>query len=275
MSKINEGRLPNLVVPVPSAYTGQLSYGPSESTPHNPLIYDANADSNQDVVGSGVAEVDSVKVDSDDEKGDGKTSTGAKRSSLLIFLKDSRIYVRVLAIVIMIISLSLILIAVVQFAQAKKKPGHPLDAVPKPSSITDYPCIVFSGVAAMNLVLSISLFVLSCVSSKFNKSVNAFNAAFAILSAIGFATSMGACFFLNKQTKLRNDLWKWSCDSHKAGVITDALDFQLVCHVVNYGWKFGLVQASLELLTFIISVAAFIILKYSYFVRYGRTGRIF
>ena len=151
---------------MPSAYTGQLSYGPSESTPHNPLIYDANADSNQDVVGSGVAEVDSVKVDSDDEKGDGKTSTGAKRSSLLIFLKDSRIYVRVLAIVIMIISLSLILIAVVQFAQAKKKPGHPLDAVPKPSSITDYPCIVFSGVAAMNLVLSISLFVLSCVSSK-------------------------------------------------------------------------------------------------------------
>ena len=58
-------------------------------------------------------------------------------------------------------------------------------------------------------------------------------------------------------------------------MITDALDFQLVCHVVNYGWKFGLVQASLELLTFIISVAAFIILKYSYFVRYGRTGRIF
>jgi len=107
------------------------------------------------------------------------------------------------------------------------------------------------------------------------ESVNAFNAAFAILSAIGFATSMGACFFLNKQTKLRNDLWKWSCDSHKAGVITDALDLQLVCHVVNYGWKFGLVQASLELLTFIISVAAFIILKYSYFVRYGRTGSIF
>ncbi|TVY42844.1 hypothetical protein LSUB1_G003755 [Lachnellula subtilissima] len=267
MSKINEGRQPNLVVPVPSAYTGQLSYEPSEITPHNPLIYDANADSNQGVIGSSVAEVDSVKVDSDDEKGKGKTSTGTRRSSLLLFLKDSRIYVRVLAI-----SFNL--------RKLKKKPGHPLDAVPKPSSITEYPCIVFSGVAAMNLVLSISLFCsVFCVKQglgdPFNKSVNAFNAAFAILSAIGFATSMGACFFLNKQTKLRNDLWKWSCDSHKAGVNTDALDFQLVCHVVNYGWKFGLVQASLELLTFIISVTAFIILKYSYFVRYGRTGRIF
>ncbi|TVY48585.1 hypothetical protein LOCC1_G002651 [Lachnellula occidentalis] len=272
---MNEGRQPNVVVPVPSAYPRQLSYGLSKITSHNPLIYDANAESNRESIRPGVAEVDSVQVDSDDENDVAKTSTGTKRSSLLIFLKDSRIYVRVLAIVIMIISLSLILTAVVQFAQAKKKTGHPLDAVPKPSGITDYPCIVFSGVAAMNLVLSISLFVLSCVSSKFNKSVNAFNAAFAILSAIGFATSMGACFFLNKQTKLRNDLWKWSCDNHKAGVVTDALDFQLVCHVVNYGWKFGLVQASLELLTFIISVAAFIILKYSYFVRYGRTGRIF
>lgn len=107
-----------------------------------------------------------AEVDSDDEKGEGKTSTGTERSSLLIFLKDSRIYVRVLAIVIMIISLSLILTAVVQFAQAKKKPGHPLDDVPKPAGITDNPCIVFSGVAAMNLLLSISLFVLSCVSSK-------------------------------------------------------------------------------------------------------------
>jgi hypothetical protein len=58
-------------------------------------------------------------------------------------------------------------------------------------------------------------------------------------------------------------------------VKTDALDFQLVCHVVDYGWKFGLVQASLELLTFIVSVTAFIILKYSFFVRYGRVGKIF
>ncbi|TVY15424.1 hypothetical protein LARI1_G006957 [Lachnellula arida] len=187
MSEINEGRQPNVVVPVPSAYTRQLSYGPSKITPHSPLIYDANAESNQAAAGSGVAE-----VDSDDEEGEGKTSTNTKRSSLLIFLKDSRIYIRVLAIVIMIISLSLILTAVVQFAQAKKKPGHPLDDVPKPAGITDNPCIVFSGVAAMNL---------------FNKSVNAFNAAFALLSAIGFATSMGACFFLNKQIKLRNDLW--------------------------------------------------------------------
>lgn len=39
------------------------------------------------------------------------------------------------------------------------------------------------------------------------KSHNAINAVFAILSAIGFSSAMGACFFLNKETSLQNDLW--------------------------------------------------------------------
>jgi hypothetical protein len=111
--------------------------------------------------------------------------------------------------------------------------------------------------------------------AQFRKSRNAINAVFAILSAIGFASSMGACFFLNKQTSLENDLWKWSCGNHKKRIVSDVLDFGLVCHVVSYGWKFGLVQASLELLTFIISIVAFVILKYAYFARYGSFGKIF
>lgn len=68
---------------------------------------------------------------------------------------------------------------------------------------------------------------------------------------------------------------KWSCDNHHNGISSPALDFKVICHVVDYGWKFGLVQASLELLTFLVSIVAFILLKYSYFARYGVVGKIF
>jgi hypothetical protein len=47
--------------------------------------------------------------------------------------------------------------------------------------------------------------------SQFRKSNNAINAVFAILSAIGFSSAMGACFFLNKETSLQNDLWCVLC----------------------------------------------------------------
>jgi hypothetical protein len=66
----------------------------------------------------------------------------------------------------MLVSLSLILTAVVMFGKAQNKPGHPLDAIPKPATITDHPCIVFSAVAALNLLLSLTVFSLSCISSK-------------------------------------------------------------------------------------------------------------
>jgi len=170
----------------------------------------------------------------------------------------------------MIVSLSLILTAVISFAKAQKKAGNPLNNVPKPAPITAHPCVVFSGVAAMNLVFSVSVLCLSCMSSKFNKSKEAINAVFTIISAVGFASSMGACFFLNRESSLQNDLWKWSCGNHKKGIVSEVLDFNLICNVVSYGWKFGLVQASLELLTFLISITAFILLKYSNFARYGR-----
>jgi hypothetical protein len=63
---------------------------------------------------------------------------------------------------------------------------------------------------------------------------------------------------------------KWSCGNHKKGIVSDVIDFNLICNVVSYGWKLGLAQAALELLTFFISVTAFILLKYSNFARYGR-----
>jgi predicted tellurium resistance membrane protein TerC len=90
------------------------------------------------------------------------------QTSVLIFIQDYQIYIRVLAILIMLVSFSLILTAVVMFGKAQNKPGHPLDNVPKPTTITDHPCIVFSGVAALNLVLSTAVFSLSCISSKVN-----------------------------------------------------------------------------------------------------------
>jgi len=51
---------------------------------------------------------------------------------------------------------------------------------------------------------------------QFKKSNDALNAVFAILAAIGFSSAMGACFFLNKQTELRNDLW-FVAQKHDAG----------------------------------------------------------
>jgi hypothetical protein len=270
MSSHTESALQESVVPVPAAYSRQVSFGYSKA-PSNENN-DPNAYVKRDVHSSS-AETNSLKEK--DEEQEQEESTGKMQKSVLIFIQDYQIYIRVLAILIMLVSFSLILTAVIMFGKAQNKPGHPLDNVPKPATITDHPCIVFSGVAALNLVLSIVVFSLSCISSKFRKSRNAINAVFAILSAIGFASSMGACFFLNKQTSLENDLWKWSCGNHKKGIVSDVLDFGLVCHVVSYGWKFGLVQASLELLTFIISIVAFVILKYAYFARYGSFGKIF
>ncbi|CAG8979427.1 hypothetical protein HYALB_00013435 [Hymenoscyphus albidus] len=177
---------------------------------------------------------------------------------------------------IMIISFSLILSAVVRYENARKLPGNPLGTVPVPPlGITDFPCRVFMGIAGMDFLFSISILSLFYLSSKFKQSADVVNAVFAIISAVGFATSMRACFLLKKQVKFRSDLWKWSCDNLKSGISSPPLDFEVTCHVVEYGWKFGLVQASLELLTFIVSVAVFCILKYSYFARYGRFGKIF
>jgi hypothetical protein len=284
-----EHALQEAAVPVPAAYSRQVSFGYSkniEKEDHDPNVYVKRE------IHSSSTEVDSLKERDEEQEQQQEESTGKTKKSVLIFIQSSRIYIRVAAILIMLISFSLILTAVIMFGKAQNKPGHPLDNVPHLATITDRPCLVFTGVAVMNLLLSVTVLSLSCLSSKvnsiqkcwragfwllsqFNKSNNAISAVFAILSAIGFSSAMGACFFLNKETSLQNDLWKWSCGNHKKGIVSDALDFNLVCHVVSYGWKFGLVQASLELLTFIISIIAFILLKYAYFARYGSFGKVF
>jgi hypothetical protein len=141
-----------------------LSYGLSKPQYNDPNVYVEEYDSNGSAK-SPNTEVDSLDKNNNevDEK---EISTGKRKKSVLIFLRDSRFYIRVLAVLIMIISLSLILTAVISFAKAQKKAGNPLNNVPKPAAITDHPCVVFSGVAAMNLIFSISILCLSFMSSK-------------------------------------------------------------------------------------------------------------
>lgn len=251
-------------VPVPAAYTHDVSYNYSTNY--------IDKENKRDTLQSTEYEIDNLK---NDEPEINSTSTGRAWDRALRMLNNSRFYIRILAVLIMIVSLALILSAVIHFAKAKRAPGHPLNQVPQPATITDQPCIVFSGIAFMNLFLSVAILVVSCSSSKFKKSNHAITAVYTFISAIGFSSSMGACFFLNKQSTLENDLWKWSCGNHAKGIKSDALDFNATCHIVGYAWKFGLVQAAFELLTFIISVSMFVLIKYVYFARYGRIGKIF
>jgi hypothetical protein len=127
---------------------------------HDPTVY-VKRD-----IHSSSTEANSLKEKDEEEDQEQEHSTGKMQKSVLIFLRDSRIYIRVAAILIMLVSLSLILTAVIMFGKAQNKPGHPLDKVPKSATITDHPCIVFTGVAAMNLLLSVSVLSLSCISSK-------------------------------------------------------------------------------------------------------------
>jgi len=150
-------------VPVPAAYSRQVSFGYSKNDSneyHNPNVY---VETKRDIH-SATTEADSLNEK--DEKQEQEFSTGKMQKSVLIFLRDSKIYIRVLAILIMIVSFSLILTAVIMFGKAQNKPGHPLDNVPKPATITDHPCVVFTSVAALNLILSVAVLSLSCVSSK-------------------------------------------------------------------------------------------------------------
>jgi hypothetical protein len=151
--------LSETAVPIPSAYNRHLSYTANDEEPHDPNVYvEIKQDHLQTTVNE---EAESLKHEED--KGE-EPSTGKPRSSLLIFLRDSRIYIRVLAIMVMIVSFSLILTAVVMWSKAQKSPS--INDVPKPATITDQPCIVFVGVAGMNLCISIMVLSLSCLSSK-------------------------------------------------------------------------------------------------------------
>jgi hypothetical protein len=150
-------------VPLPAAYNRVVSFNQKThpEPDHSPHVY---VEPKKDA--SPFVESESLKEDNDDEKEGQEVSNGKTQTSVLIFLRDSRIYIRVLAVLIMIISFSLIITAVSMFAKAQKQPGNPLDAIPKRAQITDHPCIVFSGVAAMNLAISLTILGLSWLSSK-------------------------------------------------------------------------------------------------------------
>ena len=157
-----ESALQEPAVPVPAAYTREVSFRRSNwplDEKHDPDIY-----IQRDIYSSSSTDASSLKEK--DEEEEQEESTGKLRKSVLIYIQSYRIYIRVLAILIMVVAFSLILTAVIMFGKAQNKPGHPLDNVPKPASITDHPCIVFTGVAAMNLVLSVFVLSLSCISSK-------------------------------------------------------------------------------------------------------------
>jgi len=149
-------------VPVPAAYGRQVSFGHSNSPSDEK--YDPDVFVKRDIHSSSSTELSSLREKDEEQEQD--ESTGKLQKSVLIYIQSSRIYIRVLAILIMVVAFSLILTAVIMFGRAQNKPGHPLDSVPKQATITDHPCIVFTGVAAMNLVLSVFVLSLSCVSSK-------------------------------------------------------------------------------------------------------------
>ena len=154
-------------VPLPMAYTRQIAYDYSKNQYYNPNLHVENHESKRDTVDSTVTEVDSLESKRDNEKIQEEDFATAKfQKSILMHLRNSRFYIRAFAVLVMISSLSLIVTAVVMFSKAKRQPGNPLGQVPQPAPITDRPCIVFSGVAAMNLILSLSVFWLGCASSK-------------------------------------------------------------------------------------------------------------
>jgi len=265
-------------VPIPRAYTRTLAYDVSA---HNPISYDylknqyynPNASSERgpskrDAI-STISEYESLYKEVEEE-----TDSSAKfRKPMFRYLKNSRLWIRTLTIMVMITSASLILTAIIKFNNAKNAPGQAFNNIPQPAPITDHPCIVFTGIAVMNLLLSITVWTLSCCSTSFHIGYNTLNAIFTILGAVGFASSMGACFFLNRASTLQNDLWKWSCANHRNGVHSDVLDFNLICGTIGQAWKLGLLQASLDLLTFLVSITTFFYVRWIYSARYGFFGK--
>jgi len=268
-------------VPLPRAYTRAVSYDISAKNPisydylrnqyYNPNTYVNQEPSKQDTA-STISDYDSLSLYKEVEEEEA-ASPAKFRSPMFRYLKNSRLWIRTLTILVMITSAALILTAIIKFNNAKNAPGQAFNNLPQPAPITDHPCIVFTGIAVMNLLLSVTVWVLSCCSSRFHIGYNALNGIFTIIGAVGFASSMGACFFLNRASALQNDLWKWSCANNRNGVHSDVLDFNLICGVIGHAWKLGLLQASLDLLTFVISLTAFLYVRWIYSARYGFFGK--
>lgn len=155
-----------MAVPVPAAYSHNISYDYTQGTgiAHAPADASWTSKLKRDTVNYDVAELDTRSM-KDSLEGGGRCP-GNRQISVLMLIRASRLYIRALAIAIMIVSLSLVLGAVIMFERAHSVPGRPLDYVPQPTPITDYPCRVFTGIASMNVGLSITIFSLSCISGK-------------------------------------------------------------------------------------------------------------
>lgn len=177
-------------VPLPLAYSRNVSYDYSRSPSFSQSLY---ADKNS--VRTPSSDVDSFTGEHNGAGHKNQESglpLGKRQLSLLIILRGSRIYTRVATVVVMLGSLSLILAAIISFSKAKNNPTTPLRSnVP----VTDQPCIVFSGIAAMNLVLSISLLVLSCASSKVSSPRSYSPKSFSQSLSLEKATTLSTLYF--------------------------------------------------------------------------------
>ncbi|KAI1006701.1 hypothetical protein K3495_g1516 [Podosphaera aphanis] len=252
-----------VAVSIPPAYNFNVSYDLLQKPP-------STASSNQNTSQFGFAEPSETWYEKKSYEKD--TTDGNFKFKLLVFLRYFPFYIRVLAMLTMAVSSSFILTAVVMYENALRDPQG-LENFETGVPIRDDRCIVFLFIAGINLVLSCVFLIVTSSSSKLQKSQRVLNIAFAIIGATGFGSSMGACLYLNKESKLQDELWKWSCMNEKLGLTSDALDFHSICQNVSVGWKFGLLQASLDLLTLVTSISAFLLLKYGNFVRYGRIGK--
>lgn len=140
----------------PSVHSSETSYEHGEG---NHPTYHQPKDS----------KIQSFRVDSDYESlhsshEDGKRPKSMKPVYIFWFLSKSRYYIRAVAIMVMVISVALILTGAVKFSRAMNDPRF--DQIPKNAPITVHPCVVFTGVAALNLALSAAVLLMSCVSTK-------------------------------------------------------------------------------------------------------------
>lgn len=144
----------------PSAYASNISYGATPDHEDDPDMYYQTKDSKPQPFQVVDMETQSLRSNHDEVR----RSKGVLPAYALVFISKSRYYIRALAIIIMILSVILILTGIGKFSKAKKNPNF--DKIPKPAPITDQPCVVFTGIAVMNLVLSALLILTSCFSSK-------------------------------------------------------------------------------------------------------------
>ncbi|POS83174.1 hypothetical protein EPUL_005505 [Erysiphe pulchra] len=246
----------NYFVPIPPAYQNNPSIPPKKGSEFQPRISDESHHGS--IMGT-----------------EGPKSTKERIKALFRFLIfNSKEYTRIIIILIMIVSLILMLLPLVIWEKAQKKPND-YDDTPNSPPITTKPCVMFAGVATMNFAISVILLALSLLSSKFRKSLDIVNVVFAIVSAIGFSTAMGACFYLSGGVRNKVDLWKWSCDKYKNGYDSQVLDFHFMCKTLTLAWDFGILQTALELYTLVVSVIAYVLIKCQYYAKYGRFGKIF